>query len=172
VLMEMGCIMDVRKDDDMNLKAMYVKAYSEKCEPQGVYSMNQFCSAISEEATIDDISDLMKLYYDRAITTEQNQFVLEVLNTVFVKSPKLAAKKIVENIWILKREEAENCISYLLIMFIYWNKELTHYFLEALVESDKSNSNCFIEELKFQINEDNDELYEQFLTSYFEKVIS
>jgi len=117
--MEMGCIMDVRKDDDMNLKAMYVKAYSEKCEPQGVYSMNQFCSAISEEATIDDISDLMKLYYDRAITTEQNQFVLEVLNTVFVKSPKLAAKKIVENIWILKREEAENCISYLLIMFIY-----------------------------------------------------
>ena len=156
----------------MKLEEMYDKAYSEKCEPQGVYSMNQFCSAISEEVTIDDISDLMKLYYDRAITTEQNQFITEVLNKVFEKSPKLAAKKIVDNIWILKKERAENCISYLLIMFIYWNKELTHYFLEALVESDKSNSNCFIEELKFQINEDNDELYEKFLTSYFEKTIS
>lgn len=62
--------------------------------------MNTFCSEIEESACVEDIPDLLRLYYDRAITCEQNEFITEVLTKIVKENPKEAAEKTVNNIYI------------------------------------------------------------------------
>lgn len=53
--------------------------------------MNTFCSEIEESACVEDIPDLLRLYYDRAITCEQNEFITEVLTKIVKENPNFDA---------------------------------------------------------------------------------
>lgn len=56
--------------------------------------MNTFCSEIEESACVEDIPDLLRLYYDRAITCEQNEFITEVLTKIVKENQKKPQKKL------------------------------------------------------------------------------
>ena len=162
--------MVVKKDDNMDFEQMYIKAYCDKGKPEGVYSMNAYCSNIEEMVTIDNIPDLMRLYYDKPITTEQNEFITVVLDKIVLEQPELAAINIIKNVNILKQENALDCIFYILLIFINWNEEISDYFLDALVQSDKADASFFIKELEHQVNKYNDDEYRQFLEVYYERM--
>lgn len=97
------------------------RVYETKKEPEGVYVMNQFCSSIEKDATVEDIPDILRLYYDRAITSEQNEFVTIVLCAIVERNPREAAKNIIANVKIFQEEEAEEWFEDILRMFLYWN---------------------------------------------------
>ncbi len=99
----------------------YRRVYETKKEPEGVYVMNQFCSSIEKDATVEDIPDILRLYYDRAITSEQNEFVTIVLCAIVERNPREAAKNIIANVKIFQEEEAEEWFEDILRMFLYWN---------------------------------------------------
>ena len=82
----------------------YKKAYESKKRPEGVYLMIQFCSNIKNSTNIKDIPSILRLYYGRVVTCEQNEFVTEVLNNIVAKNPRDAARIIIDNIRILKEE--------------------------------------------------------------------
>jgi hypothetical protein len=148
-------------------KKLYEIAYAFKQEDQGVYYMNDLCSSIEKDISINDIVDLLKLYSDNVTNSEQNEFVTEVINKAVLIDPKLSSHIIIKNIHLLIQEEAIGCMTYLFLIFIHWNKEITDIFLDALVNADVKDSNIFINELEHEINNDYDELYDDFLKRYY-----
>lgn len=148
-------------------KKMYEIAYSLKEDNQGIYSMNDLCTNMENDVAIDDIADLLKLYSDRAVNSEQNEFVTEVINKAVLIDPKLASDIIIKNISILIQEEAIGCITYLFLIFIYWNREITDIFLDSLVKADINDSNIIITELENELKNDYDEVYKDFLDKYY-----
>ena len=129
-------------------------AYNAKKDDKGIYIMNDFCSNIDGKVGAEYIPNLLHLYYDRAITTEQNEFITVVIDGIVQKYPREAAKTIIENIKIFVKEQAEGCIFYLLLIFVYWNKEATKYFLEELKVADKGNREYFVKESQYYVNTD------------------
>lgn len=97
---------------------MYEIAYVLKEDQKGISSMNDLCTNIENQVNVEDIVDLMKLYSDRAVNGEQNEFVTEVINLAVLIEPKLA-------------------------------------------------SDIIINELKYEIKNDYDELYNDFLNRYY-----
>lgn len=91
-------------------RAAYEKAYQTKKAEDGVYAMNEFCSEMHGKVAIEWIPALLYLYEDRAITCEQNEFVTEVIGSIFEKSSELCTKAIVDNILILQEDDAEECL--------------------------------------------------------------
>ena len=153
----------------MMLEELYHKAYTEKIDAQGIYSMNEYCSSVKESATKEDIPSIMRLYYDKAVSA-QNEFITIVLDKVVLESPKLSIKKVIENIEILKQEDALDCVFELLLIFIDWNEEITDVFIEELIDSPNENSIYFIERLKYEAYEKNDKSYAEFLSTYYKKL--
>lgn len=149
----------------MNWDTEYRSAYEAKKKPEGVYIMNQFCSSIEKDATIKDIPDILKLYDDRALTWEQNEFVTEVLCTIVENNPRDAAKNIIANIRILQ-EEAEECFIYILIIFIHWYPQFKNIFLEELKESNIENQKYIIDNIEDRAHHLNDEKFIEFLKEY------
>ena len=90
--------------------------------------MNQFCSSIEKDATVEDIPDILRLYYDRAITSEQNEFVTIVLCAIVERNPREAAKNIIANVKIFQEEEAEEWVEDILRMFLCWNPKFKNIF--------------------------------------------
>ena len=129
----------------MYRKKEYRRAYETKKEPEGVYIMNEFCCSIEKDATVEDIPDVLRLYYERAITYAQNDFVTEVLCNIVEKNPKDAAKNIIANIRILQEEDAEECFGEILRMFIYWYPQFKNIFMEELKEANKENQKYIID---------------------------
>ena len=150
----------------MNRETEYRSAYETKKKPEGVYIMNEFCSSIEKNATIIDIPSLLRLYYDRAITCEQNEFVTEVLIKIVNNNPRGAAKNIIANIRILQEEEAEECFLEILRIFIYWYPQFKNIFIEELKESDIENQKYIIKNIEYWADEKNDEKYIDFLKEY------
>jgi hypothetical protein len=148
-------------------KKLYETAYALKEEDQGIHLMNELCSNIEQDISINDIADIMRLYSDNATNSEQNEFVTEVINNVVLINPELSSQIIIKNIDILIQEGAIGCITYIFLIFIHWNKELTDIFLDALVNADVKNSNIIINELVYEINNDYDELYDNLLKRYY-----
>ena len=110
----------------------YRRVYETKKEPEGVYVMNQFCSSIEKDATVEDIPDILRLYYDRAITSEQNEFVTIVLCAIVERNPREAAKNIIANVKIFQEEEAEEWVEDILRMFLCWNPKFKNIFMEEV----------------------------------------
>lgn len=154
----------------MKLEEMYYKAYNEKKKAQGVYSMNDYCSNVEEQSNVNDIPDIMKLYYDKVITPAQNEFITNVLDKIVLDNPESAIEKIIKNIKTLEEEEALGCVSELLLIFIDWNEDITDIFLVELLKAKAENSRYFIESLKYQVNAKNDEFYRDFLRRYYEEL--
>lgn len=117
----------------------YRRVYETKKEPEGVYVMNQFCSSIEKDATVEDIPDILRLYYDRAITSEQNEFVTIVLCAIVERNPREAAKNIIANVKIFQEEEAEEWFEDILRMFLYWNPKFKNIFMEEVKNSNIEN---------------------------------
>lgn len=128
--------------------------------------MNTFCSEIEESACVEDIPDLLRLYYDRAITCEQNEFITEVLTKIVKENPKEAAEKTVNNIYILHEENADDCIVELILIFLSWNKEATSFLLDALKSADSNNSTYIISAIRDLAEEEEDEDCQAFLMAY------
>lgn len=120
-------------------RAAYKKAYQMKKEDNGVYAMNEFCSEAHGKLGVEWIPDLLHLYADRAITWAQNEFVTEVIGSIFEKSPERCTKAIVDNILILQEEEAEECLFDLLLVLVYWNLENTACFIQTLKNTEQEN---------------------------------
>ncbi len=116
----------------------YRRVYETKKEPEGVYVMNQ-CSSIEKDATVEDIPDILRLYYDRAITSEQNEFVTIVLCAIVERNPREAAKNIIANVKIFQEEEAEEWFEDILRMFLYWNPKFKNIFMEEVKNSNIEN---------------------------------
>lgn len=113
----------------------YRRVYETKKEPEGVYVMNQFCSSIEKDATVEDIPDILRLYYDRAITSEQNEFVTIVLCAIVERNPREAAKNIIANVKIFQEEEAEEWVEDILRMF----PKFKNIFMEEVKNSNIEN---------------------------------
>lgn len=64
-------------------KKLYEIAYALKEEDQGINSMNELCTKIEDEVSVNDIVDLLKLYSDNATNSEQNEFVTKKLPIYF-----------------------------------------------------------------------------------------
>jgi len=150
----------------MNRETKYRNAYETKKRPEGVYIMNEFCSGIEKDATVIDIPNILRLYYDRALTCEQNEFVTEVLIKIVNDNPKDAAKNIIANIRILQEEEAEECFLEILRIFIYWCPQFNSIFMEELKESNIENQKYIIENIEYWADERNDEKYIDFIKEY------
>lgn len=127
----------------------YRRAYETKKEPEGVYIMNEFCCSIEEDATVEDIPDILRLYYDRALTCEQNEFVTEVLCKIIKKNPRDAAKNIIANIRILQEENAEECSTDIPMIFIYWYPQFKNIFMEELKKADIENQKYIIDHIEY-----------------------
>ena len=117
----------------------YRRVYETKKETEGVYVMNQFCSSIEKDATVEDIPDILRLYYDRAITSEQNEFVTIVLCAIVERNPREAAKNIIANVKIFQEEEAEEWVEDILRMFLCWNPKFKNIFMEEVKNSNIEN---------------------------------
>lgn len=133
----------------MNRESEYRSAYEAKKEPEGVYIMNQFCCSIEKDATVEDIPDLLRLYYDRVHTEEQNEFVTEVLCKIIKKNPRDAAKNIIANIRILEEENAEECFTEITMIFIFWYPQFKNIFMEELKKADIENQKYIIDHIEY-----------------------
>lgn len=149
----------------MNKRIEYSNAYKSKRLPEGVYVMNEFCSSIHNSADVDDIPDILKLYYDDVDTLAQNEFITEVLNEIVQKKPREATKKIMANIMILREEEAEECIYHVLMIFIYWNHQFRDIFVDELKKADKDSQAFIIDTIKY-FAEKGDKSYLEFSEQY------
>lgn len=150
----------------MNRETEYRSAYEAKKEPEGVYIMNEFCSSIAKEATVKDIPDILRLYYDRVHTWAQNEFVTEVLCEIIKNNPRDAAKNIIANIRILQEEKAEECFPQISRIFFYWYPQFLNIFMEELKEANIENQKYIIENIEYFADEYNDEKYIDFLKEY------
>ena len=150
----------------MNRETKYRNAYETKKEPEGVYVMNQFCSSIEKDATVEDIPDILRLYYDRAITSEQNEFVTIVLCAIVERNPREAAKNIIANVKNFQEEEAEEWFEDILRMFLYWNPEFKNIFMEEIKNSNIENQEYIINYIKYSAEKYNKEKYIDFLKEY------
>lgn len=150
----------------MNRETEYRSAYESKKKPEGVYVMNQFCSGIEKDATVKDIPDILRLYYDRALTCEQNDFITAVICKIVENNPRDAAKNIIANIKILKEEEAEECFLEILRIFIYWYPQFRNIFVEEIKESNIENQKYITDNIKDWADYLNNEKYINFLKEY------
>lgn len=150
----------------MNRETEYRSAYEAKKKPEGVYIMNQFCSGIEKDATVKDIPDILRLYYDRALTCEQNDFITAVICKIVENNPRDAAKSIIANIKILKEEEAEECFLEILRIFIYWYPQFRNIFVEEIKESNIENQKYITDNIKDWADYLNNEKYINFLKEY------
>lgn len=150
----------------MNRETEYRSAYEAKKKPEGVYIMNQFCSDIEKDATVKDIPDILRLYYDRALTCEQNDFITAVIWKIVENNPRDAAKSIIANIKILKEEEAEECFLEILRIFIYWYPQFRNIFMEEIKESNIENEKYITNNIKDWADYLNNEKYIDFLKEY------
>lgn len=135
----------------------YEKAYETKKADDGVYAMNEFCSAIHGKVGTESIPNLLRLFYDGAITCEQNEFVAEVIGSIFEKAAEECTKAIVDNILILEEEDAEECLFHLLLVLVYWNPTNTECFIRALKNTEKEKRAYFVAYMKYRYEEKDDD---------------
>jgi len=150
----------------MDGKIDYKSAYEAKKEPKGIYIMNQYCSSVEKGATLQDIPNFLRLYYDRALTCEQNEFITAVLNKIVLDNPREAAQRIIANIGILKEEYAEECIAEIFLIFLFWNPALKDIFMEELKKSNIESQSFIIESMEYLADEENEEEYVNFLEDF------
>lgn len=131
--------------------------------------MNDYCSNVADEATAEDIPDIIRLYSDKAASA-QNEFITNALDEIVLKDPKSGIKKIIDNIQLLEQEDALDCISEFFLIFINWNEDITDVFLEELLVANNEKGRYFIERLKFEAYEKNDDCYAEFLTKYYGEI--
>lgn len=150
----------------MDREKEYRKAYETKKEPEGVYIIDEFCSSIENDATVGDIPDILRLYYDRAITPAQNEYITIVLCNIVEKNPREAVRNIIANVKIFQEEEAKECFEDIPRIFIYWNPEFKNIFMEEIKKANIENQKYIIDYIEYLADHYNDEKYIAFLKEY------
>jgi len=133
----------------------YEKVYLSKKENtrESIQMINDFCSQSDGKAEVDDIPDLLKLFYDAADTSEQNVFVEEVISSILEKEPEKAIVKIIENIKILEEEYSVGSIYDLVSLIIYSPEDYSKLFVQSLVNAGDEKSQPFLKDLEDKSNE-------------------
>ena len=81
---------------------------------------------------VQEIADLLKLFNGQASTNEQNEFIVNMLDSIVKKEKQKAVNEIIEQSGILFQERATKCISLILTMIIFWNRDLDISLSESL----------------------------------------
>ena len=142
-------------ENEMIFSKEYEKVYLSKKENtrESIQMINDFCSQSDGKAEVDDIPDLLKLFYDAADTSEQNVFVEEVISSILEKEPEKAIVKIIENIKILEEEHSVGFIYDLVALIIYSPEDYSKLFIQALVNASDEKSQPFLKDLEDKSNE-------------------
>lgn len=134
--------------DDLNY--LYSNRNTSQCSGEVIDSflqkLNLFCAQWHDKATISQISDFMKLFYNDA-PTEQNEFIYYLINNIVERFPETAIPKIVNNIADLEGSEGDECIFYL-VSSISREEKYIKYCVEALKATTKKNQDLILDELK------------------------
>ncbi|WP_353095645.1 hypothetical protein [Tissierella praeacuta] len=83
-----------------------------------IYKMNDFCSKWDGNLTVSEIPYLIKLFDDNCSTSEQNEFIVEAIRSIYEKSPLDTVRCILDNTSILSTENSEECFFWLCIFVI------------------------------------------------------
>ena len=86
-----------------------------------------------QEDDIDTIND-----FGQASTNEQNEFIVNMLDSIVKKEKQKAVNEIIEQSGILFQERATKCISLILTMIIFWNRDLDISLSESLAAAPNS----------------------------------
>lgn len=139
----------------------------------GIDEMNEFCGKWHGVATVDHIPNFMRLYYDDVSTSEQNEFVTNVLNEILIADPEKAIEKIVENFNILLEEDAEDCFLYLEAMLVFWNPGQIPLSAKVIAKAEKSVGETFVAHIKKTVEKTKvdsiETIAEKFLSLYFKE---
>ena len=122
---------------DNNYNESLKKAYIAKQEDD-IDTINDFCEAYNEKLGVQEIADLLKLFNGQASTNEQNEFIVNMLDSIVKKEKQKAVNEIIEQSGILFQERATKCISLILTMIIFWNRDLDISLSESLAAAPNS----------------------------------
>ena len=122
---------------DNNYNESLKKAYIAKQEDD-IDTINDFCEAYNEKLGVQEIADLLKLFNGQASTNEQNEFIVNMLDSIVTKEKQKAVNEIIEQSGILFQERATKCISLILTMIIFWNRDLDISLSESLAAAPNS----------------------------------
>lgn len=139
----------------MEFKEEFEKVYLRKDENtrEALDTINEFCSFWDGKAEIESIPLIMKLYCDDADTCEQNEFVSCLIDSLVSKEPQRGLYLIVNNIDVLEKENASECISELMSVMIFWNEEYVPLLANALLKAEECKRNIIFNELNNELNE-------------------
>ena len=78
------------------------------------------------------------MFNGQASTNEQNEFIVNMLDSIVKKEKQKAVNEIIEQSGILFQERATKCISLILTMIIFWNRDLDISLSESLAAAPNS----------------------------------
>lgn len=83
-----------------------------------------FCEKYDGKLGLEQIPDLMRMFNENTeASPAQNEYIVEVLNTIVEKEGQEAVNIIVEQSDALLEEDSEECMSYLISMFFFWHAD-------------------------------------------------
>ena len=151
--------------DDFNY--LYSNRDTRQCSGEVVDSflqkLNLFCAEWHNKATVNQISDIMKLFYNDA-PTEQNEFIYYLIDNIVERFPTTAIPEIVNNIADLERTKGDECIFYL-VLSISREEKYIKYCVEALNSTSKRNQHIILEELRKSSNPNAISIVKEFTQS-------
>ena len=77
---------------DNNYNESLKKAYIAKQEDD-IDTINDFCEAYNEKLGVQEIADLLKLFNGQASTNEQNEFIVNMLDSIVKKEKQKVLKR-------------------------------------------------------------------------------
>lgn len=122
---------------DNNYEEAIKKVYIAKKEDD-IDSVGGFCQMYDGKFSIQEIAELLKLFNGNASTNEQNEFIVNMLDTIVKKEKQKAVNEIIAHSDALIQEKATKCISLIITMIVFWNKDLNISLNEALVNAPNS----------------------------------
>lgn len=99
------------------------KLYAEKKDAD-IDAILDFCDKYDGKLGVQHIPDLMKLFYGGFAVSEQNESIVNMLNTIVEMFGQKAVNIIVNKTDILIAEKSVKCVHLILPMILFWNSEL------------------------------------------------
>lgn len=84
----------------------------------------EFCEKYDGKLGLEQIPDLMRMFNENTeASPAQNEYIVELLNTIVEQYGQEAVNIIVERSDFLLEEDSEGCMSYVIIMFFFWHAD-------------------------------------------------
>lgn len=98
------------------------KLYEEKKDAD-IYAILDFCEKYDGKLELQHIYDLLRLLYGDLTISEQNECIVNLLDSIVKTYGQEAVNIIVEETDVLIDEKSENCLFLVLAMILFWNKK-------------------------------------------------